>query len=48
MRLNHKASLMDLYDMVSPKTPSHVNKRYAIEKHRNGERPPVMMLPDNE
>lgn len=41
MKYNNNSSPIDLYDMVSPGTPSHVNTAWAIERARRGERKPV-------
>lgn len=43
--MNLNASPLDLYDVPSPQTG--VSVRYAIELHREGQRAPVMMSPEN-
>lgn len=41
--MNWDASPVDLYDMPGPGCGRHISVRNAIEKHRNGERAPVML-----
>lgn len=40
-RLNYRASPIDLYDMIDPGTPAHLNVKFAIYCHRVGDRKPV-------
>jgi len=48
MKHNPNATVLDLYDMVSPTTPMHVNTAWAIELHRREERKAVMFSPESE
>lgn len=39
-RRNHNASCLDLYDLPYPGAPRHVQVQYAVDRHREGVRPP--------
>lgn len=44
-RLNYRSSPIDLYDMIDPATPAHLNVKFAIYCHRHGGREPVEFHP---